>query len=301
MDFEHLKYVIEIVETGSISRAAANLFISQPNLSTQINELENRLGKKIFERTNKGVILTTFGVEVYHHAKSIVSQFQIIEGILTKNSNENKIKIATVGCEVINSEFLELCKRFNASNYEFELYQCSAEESIRKLINRDVDLAIILYSQFQYIKLDRFLASERLEMKDLFKGEMKAHISSKWPISSKSSVSEEELNRLLHVKKANLFMGMFSFDYELNNLGISKDIKAIITHENKIYQEALEMLPSFGITVDWNCPKEMNSHLKRIPINDKQIVIKCAAIKRQNELLKEELTYLLDRLKLYDN
>lgn len=144
MDFEHLKYVIEIVETVSISRAAANLFISQPNLSTQINELENRLGKKIFERTNKGVILTTFGVEVYHHAKSIVSQFQIIEDILTKNSNENKIKIANVGCEVINSEFLELCRRLNASNYEFKLYQCNAEESIRKLTNKNVNLSLQL-------------------------------------------------------------------------------------------------------------------------------------------------------------
>lgn len=300
MDFDHLKYVIEIVETGSISKAATNLFISQPNLSNQINELENKLGKKIFERNNKGVILTKFGVEVYHHAKSIVDQFKIIEGILTMNSNENKIKIATVGCEVINSEFLELCKKFNANNYEFELYQCSAEESIKRLINRDVDLAIVLYSQFQYTKLDRFLASERLEMKDLFKGEMKVHISSKWLFSNKSSISTEELSHLLHVKKSSLFEGMFGFDYELNSLGISKDIKAIITHDNKIYQEALEQLPSFGITVDWNCPKEMNSHLKRVPIYDKQIIIKCAVIKRQNELLKDELVYFLNRLKLYD-
>lgn len=40
MEFNQLKYVVEIVEAGSISKAANNLFISQPNLSMQIVQLE---------------------------------------------------------------------------------------------------------------------------------------------------------------------------------------------------------------------------------------------------------------------
>ena len=48
MDFNQLKYLIEIVETGSISKAANNLFISQPNLSQQMSNLEKEIGKSIF-------------------------------------------------------------------------------------------------------------------------------------------------------------------------------------------------------------------------------------------------------------
>ncbi len=99
MDFNQLKYIVEIVETGSISKAANNLFISQPNLSNQITNLENEIGKTIFTRNNRGVTLTSYGVEVYHYAKSIVKQFEIIENKILTKSNDNKVRISSFGKE----------------------------------------------------------------------------------------------------------------------------------------------------------------------------------------------------------
>ena len=53
MNLLHLKYAIEVAKTSSITKAAENLFMGQPNLSRAIRELEENLGFDIFRRTSK--------------------------------------------------------------------------------------------------------------------------------------------------------------------------------------------------------------------------------------------------------
>ena len=65
MNTLHLKYVAEVAKTGSITQAAENLFMAQPNLSKAIKELEETLGISIFRRTSKGVVLTEKGEEFW--------------------------------------------------------------------------------------------------------------------------------------------------------------------------------------------------------------------------------------------
>lgn len=296
MDFNQLRYIVEIVETGSISKAASNLFISQPNLSNQITSLENEIGKNIFYRNNRGVTLTSYGVEVYHHAKSLVKQFEIIEGKLLTKSNGNKIKIASFGSEVINFQFYEVCRRYNNENYEFELYESGVEESIEKVIKRDCDIGIIIYSEFQRKKLLQYLVAEGLELQDLFVGQMKIHMSKKHEKSKMESLSRDDLQGLFHVKKTYLFEGMFSLNYELEYLGIPETNKTILANGNKTYNDALHNLPSFAVEIDWKCKKKIHSDLARISYEKKHLDITCAMVKRKNEILKEELLFFVDKL-----
>ena len=61
MTFNQLKYVVAVAKTGSINKAAADLFISQSVVSTAIAGLEKEIGHDIFVRSNRGVALTPFG------------------------------------------------------------------------------------------------------------------------------------------------------------------------------------------------------------------------------------------------
>lgn len=81
MNISHIKYIAEIEKTGSITKAAANLFMGQPNLSKAVRELENELGIKIFRRTTKGVEPTAEGREFIEKAKFVLAQFCELEGI----------------------------------------------------------------------------------------------------------------------------------------------------------------------------------------------------------------------------
>ena len=53
MNLQHLKYAVEVEKTGSITQAAENLYMGQPNLSKAIKELEGTLGVILFKRTPK--------------------------------------------------------------------------------------------------------------------------------------------------------------------------------------------------------------------------------------------------------
>ena len=68
MNTLHLKYAVEVERTRSISKAAENLFMAQPNLSKAIKELEDSLGITIFQRTSKGVVPTQQGAEFLKYA-----------------------------------------------------------------------------------------------------------------------------------------------------------------------------------------------------------------------------------------
>ena len=81
MNTLYLKYAVEVESTGSISRAADNLFMAQPNLSKAIKELEAELGIAIFERTSKGVVPTTKGAEFLSCAKNVLLQLDRMESL----------------------------------------------------------------------------------------------------------------------------------------------------------------------------------------------------------------------------
>jgi len=68
-NYEHYKIFCKIVECRSISKAAAQLYVSQPAVSLAVKQLEASLGAKLFFRTQKGVTLTTEGSTLYSYVK----------------------------------------------------------------------------------------------------------------------------------------------------------------------------------------------------------------------------------------
>lgn len=71
MDARRLRYLTEIIEQGSINKAAIALRLSQPALTKAIHQLEVELEAKLLERTPSGVTPTVYGKSLYAHAKAI--------------------------------------------------------------------------------------------------------------------------------------------------------------------------------------------------------------------------------------
>jgi LysR family hydrogen peroxide-inducible transcriptional activator len=76
MEFQQLRYVCAVAETGSFSRAAERCQIAQPSLSQQVLKLEEDLGAKLFDRLGRSVRLTEAGRAFLPHARSILSQME---------------------------------------------------------------------------------------------------------------------------------------------------------------------------------------------------------------------------------
>lgn len=79
MTLQQLRYIIGIVESGSISEGAKRLFISQPSLSNAVRELEDEMGIRIFRRSSRGISLTMEGSEFLCYARQVVEQADLLE------------------------------------------------------------------------------------------------------------------------------------------------------------------------------------------------------------------------------
>ena len=75
MKLEHMRLFMEVVESGSISQAAENTFISQQGLSTALKQMEKELQLDLFYRSNKGVTLTDEGKQFYHCCENIMRSY----------------------------------------------------------------------------------------------------------------------------------------------------------------------------------------------------------------------------------
>ena len=93
MDFKQLKTYVTVVECQSFTKAAQQLYVSQPTISAHIRALEEELGASLIERTTKSIAVTQKGKAVYEHAVSIL---KIREHMIQSCAQDNKriIRIA---------------------------------------------------------------------------------------------------------------------------------------------------------------------------------------------------------------
>ena len=76
MTLQQLHYVLVIAEAGSLNRAAEQLYLSQPSLTSAVRELEKELGIVLFNRSGRGVTPTQDGAEFLLYARQLYHQYE---------------------------------------------------------------------------------------------------------------------------------------------------------------------------------------------------------------------------------
>lgn len=76
MELHQLRYFAAVAREGSVTRAAAALFLAQPSLSIQIRKLEQEVGAQLFERLARRVVLTAAGEALLEHAERALAEVE---------------------------------------------------------------------------------------------------------------------------------------------------------------------------------------------------------------------------------
>ncbi len=98
MDHKWLEDFIALARERSFSRAAEELHLTQPAVSTQIKTLESHVELELFEQLGKKVYLTQGGTELLYYSRAIIKQFQDAEEALAhfKGISGGKLNVAVI-------------------------------------------------------------------------------------------------------------------------------------------------------------------------------------------------------------
>lgn len=195
MTLQQLRYIIKIVECGSISEAAKQLFISQPSLSNAVKELETEMGIEIFYRTTKGISLSIDGTEFLCYARQIVEQTALLEQrYLDKKPSKQLCSVSTQHYAFAVNAFVNLLLALDVEEYEFTLRETRTHEIIESVKNFRSELGIIYLSNFNERVLNKLLKENHLTFNPLFEASPHVFISSVHPLAKKKAVILEELD-----------------------------------------------------------------------------------------------------------
>jgi len=161
-----IEIFLSVAKNQNISKAAKELYISQPAISNWISNMEDSYGVQLFQRTNRGAILTPEGERLYAQLDIAYNRFRVsVEEIF-----ENRAKAAKqlrIGC--LNR--LDILKSFEQLTEEFKLHGDGAAISSERynfhelrdrLLCGELDLAITLstdlepYGEFESVELGEF-------------------------------------------------------------------------------------------------------------------------------------------------
>jgi LysR family nitrogen assimilation transcriptional regulator len=97
MELRQLRYFLAIVDNGSLSKAAARLYVAQSALSHQIAKLEGELGTTLLYRSSKGVRITESGLAFYEHAQNILQQVVNSRSVVAQHAADTPVGTVTLG------------------------------------------------------------------------------------------------------------------------------------------------------------------------------------------------------------
>ena len=201
MNIAHLKYAVEVEKTASITKAAENLFMGQPNLSRGIKELEETLGVKIFKRTSKGIVPTPQGEEFLGYAKSILAQIEEMESLYKpEKNNKLKFSISVPRASYIADAFSKFVREADMSKeIEFSFKETNAMRAIRNVVQENYGLAIVRYQTIFESFFTNMLRDKGMKSENIWEFEYQLLISKNDPLSQKDVVDIEDLSGYIEI------------------------------------------------------------------------------------------------------
>ncbi len=298
MTFQQLTYVAEIARCGSINKAAANLFVSQSNISNSIKELEEYLGLKIFERSNRGVLLTNKGKEFLGYIRPILEQKYMIETLYSNEISEPALNfsVSTQRYPFSVEAFVNFFRSKNLSRYDLIIKETDMYQVIDDIYNNKSDIGIIFISDMTEKFIQRVLKTKNIEFNFLAKIKPHIFISKNHPLADKKSVKLEELDKYPYIMFGQENGTALDFAEEVSLVEIQHLKKTIRIHDRGTIYSLLLNLDAFSIGSGIIPEGYGDPSIRTVPISDNKQMMKLGWLKLKSKPLTNDMSEFVAHL-----
>ncbi|MBQ4485520.1 MAG: LysR family transcriptional regulator [Oscillospiraceae bacterium] len=294
MTLQQLKYIIAIVESGSITTAAQRLFIAQPSLSKSVAELEKEMGITIFNRSNRGVYLSEEGTKFLSYARQIVEQTELLESEYKSAPPPNRaFAVSSQHYAFVVNAFVELVREYGRDKYEFTLRELKTAEIIEDVRTRRSDIGVLYLCDFNREVIRHILQNEELQFECLFTAKPHVFVSKDNPLVGRKSVTLDDLKAFPRLTYDQGVKNSFYFAEELHITAVSP--KNIVVSDRATLFNLLIGLDGYTISSGVLSTDLNGSNIVSIPLESHEIMeigYIFTTDRPMNELTKRYLEHL---------
>lgn len=300
MDFQQLKYVIEVANCGSINKAAEKLFVSQPNISKAILHLEKELNITIFNRNTKGVTLTKDGSGFILYARSLIDQFNHIETMYKKpiENNKKRLSIYTQKIKFIYDAFYDFYNKAESGNFQFDIRENCREKIVEAVEKSIAEIGFIIVTNVQSKLWKYFLKQKNIEFNEIMRGKPCVCLGKSNLLADREMLSAQDLKNYTNVRCYSGQESSLNYSLEQSLLGFEEGEinKKICLNDIDVCNELINRIDGYSIGVTWNNINCSNISVKEIPLSENSITFTLGWIKKKNVELSQETKLFLDLL-----
>lgn len=253
MNTLHFKYAIEVEKTRSITQAADNLFMAQPNLSKAIKELEDTLGFVIFKRTPKGVVPTPKGTEFLIYARNILDQLDKMELISNyEDPDKQSFNISIPRGSYIANGFINFVSELDEEKgMQIKIQETNSMQAISNITEGLFNLGIIRYQTVYDNYFLDYLSDKQICFDPIWEFEYLALMSQKHLLASSEEVHYKVLSKFVEIVHGDTIVPYLSTGETKKTIEPSIAKKTIYVYERSIQFELLTNIPT---TYMWVSP-----------------------------------------------
>lgn len=192
MNFQQCRYVEVVARVGSFSQAAKELYMTQPNLSCSIKDLENELGVQLFTRSNTGARLTENGHDFLKYAKRIIGELDLLQQRY-HDEFKKSFTVASHHYDFLSMPLAKVAQEFKQDYQEFQTIETTTKKILDSVASFEADLGIIYLDDENEHILTSALQYHDLEFTSLGEFPTRVFLRRDHPLAHKSVISETDL------------------------------------------------------------------------------------------------------------
>ncbi len=287
MQLRQLVYFATVAEQGSINKAAEKLFTTQPNLSKAIGNLESELNVTIFDRTNKGVVLTDNGKKLYQYARTIMNQMELIQGL---SAEEAPRTLSIASYPIITMS--RLVSEFYHQNRHKELIIKLLEKRLQKVLelveSGEAEIGFVMSNNVQNKELRHMLNFKDLELHKLGMDTWYINLGPSHPLYDREVVEMGELLEYPFVRLPDDYFSNLTHYLEIGGVRLQSFKRKIYVSDSAAIITLLRETDAVRFGPGLSREDLAAYGIRTIPIRNNDVRITVGWVQRKREVLSPE-------------
>ena len=273
MDIQMFRFFFDVVQTGSINKAAQINFVSSSSISRTLKLLEDEIGAELFKRSYTGMTLTQRGEDLFNEITPLLSGFEQIERKFSQHKDTQKVLHLTVCAHQNSVSSQAMLKFYNAYEKEHEYVDVimsmhlSMAEGIKNMQNRYYMLGTVQYSSEYRERALKLLEDSSLTI--LYEKPRRLYVSVRdtHPLCDRELLTLEDIESYPRLAFIEERIADINYCGDLNGFDVRSMKKRILVRERAQLDEVLKGTDAcFVGQGDKNIELLLNSGVRCIPL-----------------------------------